>query len=93
MRKTHHLVLVLMRRVLDRAQADRRLVPGALRWYQVLVVLPEPFEGQEIAIDLDWSARWRFANWTAEKQMLGPTTGPQPFLPELFPQPGGTAWT
>ena len=79
---------------LDRAQADRRLVPGALRWYQVLVVLPEPFEeGQEIAIDLDWSARWQFANWTAEKQMLGPTTGPQPFLPELFPQPGGTAWS
>ena len=70
------------------------MVPGALRWYQVLVVLPEPFEeGQEIAIDLDWSARWQFANWTAEKQMLGPTTGPQPFLPELFPQPGGTAWS
>jgi hypothetical protein len=77
----------------DRAEADRRLVPGALRWYQILVVLPEPVaEGEEVEIQLDWSARWQFANWTAEKLMLGPSTGPQPFLPDLFPLSGGTAW-
>lgn len=71
--------------------------------YDIITLLPEPVpEGEEITIVLEWQAKWNFANFsvtdgaapdgTNVTRSLGPTTGQQPFLPELLPAPGGTIW-
>jgi hypothetical protein len=72
--------------------------------YDIITLLPEPVPvGEEITIVLEWEAKWSFANFsvtdsgapdgTNVTRSLGPTTGQQPFLPELLPAPGGTIWS
>jgi len=63
------------------------------RKQEILVVLPEPvMEGDTVELALDWHATWKYANWSTGNQVLGTTTGPQRFLPELLPSQGGTRW-
>jgi len=72
--------------------------------YDVVALLPEPVAaGEEVTIVLEWQANWQFANFAVTDssapdggnlvRSLGTTTGPQPFLPELLPSPGGTIWS
>ncbi|MFT4976465.1 MAG: hypothetical protein ACI8S6_002370, partial [Myxococcota bacterium] len=71
--------------------------------YDIVALLPEPVKaGEEVTVVLEWEANWKFANFAVSDssapdggnivRSLGPTTGPQPFLPELLPSPGGTIW-
>jgi hypothetical protein len=61
--------------------------------YEVLVLLPKPVaEGEQTQIRVKWKAKWRYSNISSANRQLGPTTGMHPYLPELLPSPGGTAW-
>jgi hypothetical protein len=61
--------------------------------YEILVLLPQPVaKDQETQIRVKWQAKWRYSNLSNARRQLGPTTGLQPFLPELLPSPGGTVW-
>ncbi|MFT5682922.1 MAG: hypothetical protein ACI8RZ_003846 [Myxococcota bacterium] len=70
---------------------------------EILVMLPQPvLEGEEITLKLKWKTNWKFANFGITEnagtdgsniiRSLGPTTGPQPILPEILPSPGGSVW-
>lgn len=72
--------------------------------YDIVALLPEPVPaGEEVTIELEWEANWKYANFAVSDGLgadgsnvvrsLGTTTGPQPFLPELLPAPGGTIWS
>jgi len=61
--------------------------------YEILVLLPKPVAaGEETQVRVKWQAKWRYSNMSNANRQLGPTTGMQPFLPELLPAPGGTVW-
>jgi hypothetical protein len=61
--------------------------------YEVLALLPEPIpEGEETTIRVKWTTKWRYSNMSNAGRQLGVTTGVHPYLPELLPAPGGTAW-
>ncbi len=61
--------------------------------YEILVLLPQPVaKGEETQVRVKWEARWRYSNMSNARRQLGPTTGLQPYLPELLPAPGGTVW-
>lgn len=70
---------------------------------EMLVMLPQPIpEGEEVTLKLKWRTNWKFANFAISDNVgtdgstvvrsLGPTTGPQPILPEILPSPGGSIW-
>ncbi|MDG1484102.1 MAG: hypothetical protein P8R54_31210 [Myxococcota bacterium] len=70
---------------------------------EMLVMLPQPVpEGEEVTLKLKWKTNWKFANFAISDNVgtdgstvvrsLGPTTGPQPILPEILPSPGGSIW-
>ncbi len=67
---------------------------------ELLVVLPRPLaEGEVVSVQLDWKARWPFANWNilygssgSAYRPGGSTTGLRTFLPDLVPAMGGTRW-
>jgi hypothetical protein len=60
---------------------------------EILALLPEPVpDGAEVRIRFTWDAEWQYANWSSEGRPLGPTTGLQRVLPDVLPDPGGTAW-
>lgn len=72
--------------------------------YDIIALLPEVVpEGETITVVMEWEANWVFANFSITEsgavdgsnlvRSLGPTTGQQPFLPELLPAPGGTIWS
>jgi len=67
-------------------------------------MLPQPVpEDEEIKIRLKWTSKWKFANFSVSTgiapdgsdvfRSLGPTTGPQPILPDILPAPGGSLWS
>lgn len=70
---------------------------------EMLVILPQPVkQGEEITLKMKWQTNWKFANFgitdgagtdgSSIVRSLGPTTGPQPILPEILPSPGGSVW-
>ncbi len=70
---------------------------------EMLVMLPQPVpQGEEITLKMRWQTNWKFANFAITEaagtdgsdiiRSLGPTTGPQPILPEILPSPGGSIW-
>ena len=83
--------------------AERDTVIKRTYRYDVLALLPTPVPaGETITLRLRWRANWAFANFSVIDgaapdgsnivRSLGPTTGAQPFLPEVLPSPGGTLW-
>ena len=70
---------------------------------ETLIMLPAPIkEGEQVTLKMKWQTNWKFANFAINDgaatdgsdliRSLGPTTGPQPILPEILPSPGGSIW-
>lgn len=58
------------------------------------VILPQAVpEGETVKLRLRWSARWPFANWSNQREVLGTTTGLQRLTPTPIPTPGGARWS
>ncbi|MEL6349857.1 MAG: hypothetical protein AAFV53_42535, partial [Myxococcota bacterium] len=85
------------------ALTEREAVIRRRTRFEILVMLPETVpEGEEVTIEMKWHGNWPFASFTVSEGLgpdgtnvvrnLGNSTGPQPFLPDILPSPGGTAW-